>query len=214
MDAEIRQTDGFRFLYVLPFSPSRLLIEDTYYSDGPDLDRDRIGRELDGWVASRGWRAARIVREEAGTLPIPWRRGAGPRWCAPFVIGYAGGWFHPTTGYSLPQAARLAVALAGAPLADWPAVAAGLAAAHGKQASFCRLLNRLLFRAFEPEDRWRVLARFYRELPDDAVARFYALAMTSRDRARILCGWPPQGFSLRRLLAGAQGAKDAGTGER
>ncbi|HVJ81425.1 MAG TPA: lycopene cyclase family protein, partial [Planctomycetia bacterium] len=125
----------------------------------------------------------------------------------------AGGWFHPVTGYSLPQAARLAVALAAAPPSEWPAVAERVAAAHGKQAGFCRFLNRLLFRAYAPEDRWQVLARFYRELPDDSVARFYALAMTARDKGRILCGRPPQGFSLRRLLAGANGATNARVGE-
>ena len=38
MDATVPQRDGFRFVYTLPFAPDRVLIEDTYYSDGLDLD--------------------------------------------------------------------------------------------------------------------------------------------------------------------------------
>ena len=37
MDARVPQEGGFRFMYVLPFTSKRLLIEDTRYSDGPEL---------------------------------------------------------------------------------------------------------------------------------------------------------------------------------
>ena len=39
MDATVAQRGGYRFVYVLPLAPRRLLVEDTYYSDAPDLDR-------------------------------------------------------------------------------------------------------------------------------------------------------------------------------
>src|SRR5690606_18339517 len=32
MDATVDQTDGYRFVYCLPFSDTRMLVEDTYYS--------------------------------------------------------------------------------------------------------------------------------------------------------------------------------------
>src|SRR6185295_5109919 len=38
MDATVPQLDGFRFMYVLPLGPDRLLVEDTYFSTSPDLD--------------------------------------------------------------------------------------------------------------------------------------------------------------------------------
>jgi lycopene beta-cyclase len=64
---------------------------------------------------------------------------------------------------------------------------------------YCFWLNRLLFGAFAPEQRFEVLQRFY-GLPADTIRRFYALELTRLDRTRILCGRPPRGFSALRLL--------------
>ena len=47
MDATIDQHDGYRFVYTLPFSPTTALIEDTYYADGPVLDRDAVAAFLE-----------------------------------------------------------------------------------------------------------------------------------------------------------------------
>ena len=55
---------------------------------------------------------------------------------------------------------------------------------------FSRLLNRMLFRAAEPAERWRVLQRFY-GLPQPLVERFYAGRSTRRDALRVLSGKPP-----------------------
>ena len=63
MDATVAQHDGYRFVYVLPFSPTRLFVEDTYYSDTPELYRpvlggansDPIGTRLTDYVAAGGW---------------------------------------------------------------------------------------------------------------------------------------------------------------
>ena len=48
---------------------------------------------------------------------------------------------------------------------------------------------------FAPADMWHVFERFYR-MPDPLVHRFYALALTPIDRARILSGRPPRGINL------------------
>jgi len=58
-----------------------------------------------------------------------------------------------------------------------------------------------MFRAYPPQSRWHVLERFYREMPDDTVRRFYAFDMTVADRARLLLGRPPRGFSFRLACA-------------
>ena len=55
MDATVEQIDGYRFVYCLPFDAETVFIEDTYYSDTPDLDvpaiRARIAAEsaIDPW---------------------------------------------------------------------------------------------------------------------------------------------------------------------
>lgn len=202
MDARVEQLGGFRFVYTLPLAPDRLLVEDTVYADDPALDEDAFAARALAYAERLGASIARVVRREHGVLAIPWRpEEPAPLAGAPGAYllrgGYGGGWFHPTTGYSLPCAARLAAHVAGrAP----DALADGfdaLRARHRRQAGFARLLSRLLFRNFAPEDRRNVLERFHR-LPAATIRRFYALESTTGDRARILCGRPPRGMTLRR----------------
>jgi lycopene beta-cyclase len=194
MDATIEQRDGFRFMYVLPLAADRVLVEDTYFSDGIELDQAAARSAIAEYVAARGWTISAVEREETGILPLS-LRGATVRAGAPLVAGYGGGWFHPVTGYSFPIAARLADAIArGEDLAK-------LATGHAKQVEFAQRLNRMLFRWFAPDQRYRVLERFYR-LPEATVQRFYALELTALDRARILFGRPPRGLSLTAMLRG------------
>lgn len=207
MDATIAQVDGFRFLYVLPFGPDRLLVEDTVFSTDPTLDapvwRERVLAEAD----VRGWQSARVLREERGVLPMPWS-GPGPQLQTqgPLRGGFGGGWFHPATGYSMPHAMRLATIVARH--ADAPARMfetddyQRLVRRERKQARFARFLNRLLFTGVAADSRWSVFQRFYR-LPESVIARFYACTLTPLDRARMLVGRPPRGFSLRSALAGS-----------
>lgn len=201
MDATVEQLDGFRFLYLLPLAPDRVLLEDTYYSDNSRLDRPALTRRILEYAQQHGMPVQRTVREESGVLPLP-TRSALPDGSDGLVHGgYAGGLFHPTTGYSLPVSLRFALYIA----STSPAEAGGERHAewlkqHARQARYAVRLNRLLFDAFAPEQRHHVLERFYR-LPEATIRRFYALQTTRLDRARILCGRPPSGFSLSLLIS-------------
>ena len=195
MDATVPQRDGYRFFYVLPFGPEHLLVEETYFSRGPTLD-PAVARASVLDYAARFGTVASVVREESGVLPMPWSSATVAPTGSPLVAGYRGGWFHPGTGYSAPIALRLASHLATrAPRDAFDAPLARLYRAHRSQARYAQLLNRLLFHCFAPENMWNVFARFY-ALPDESIHRFYALTLTPLDRARILVGWPPRGFSL------------------
>jgi lycopene beta-cyclase len=46
-----------------------------------------------------------------------------------------------------------------------------------------------------------VFERFY-GLPEPLIHRFYALSLSRLDRARILIGRPPRGFSLGHAMTG------------
>lgn len=199
MDATVPQRDGFRFMYVLPLASDRLLVEDTYFSDGSFLDIASLRAEIASYAAARGWHIAGVEREETGVLPMPWQLAA-PEPRAPLVAGYAGGWFHPVTGYSFPIAARLAAFVAARPASElFGDALTSFATAHGRQLAFALRLARMLFRWFSPAQRHHVLARFYR-LPEPAIRRFYALELTALDRARIFAGPPPRGISWRAVL--------------
>lgn len=206
MDATVAQLDatvpahaGFRFLYVLPLDEHRVLVEDTYFSDGTRIDATELRARIAAYVAQRGWRVAEVVREEVGLLPLP-LHAEPPAPTAPIVGGYAGGWFHPVTGYSFPIAARLAALVARVPAEQLVGdELRAMADVQAKQMAFALRLNRMLFGWFPPAQRFRVLERFYR-LPEALVRRFYALELTAMDRARILVGRPPRGMSVRAAL--------------
>lgn len=207
MDARVAQRDGLRFVYVLPFGPTRLLVEDTVFSDRPQLDRDGMTRAIERYCAERGWTVAKLIRQEAGVLPMPWRVTQLP---AGDVLagGTRGGWFHPLTGYSLPEAARLADALAQLPLAHWePAVWRSWHAQLARRTTLARTMCFALFQLAEPADRVAMLARFYRR-DDVVVARFYGLQSTLLDAWRIFAGRPPRAMRWWPRGAGAQAADD------
>lgn len=203
MDATVAQLDGFRFVYVLPLAADRLLVEDTYFSDTPYLDVGALRARITDYVAAHDWAVARVAREETGVLPLPWSYRppvVPPR--GPLQAGYAGGWFHPVTGYSFPIAARLAAFVATqSPDEVFGSALADHTDAHAHQLAFALRLNHMLFHWFAPSKRYHVLERFYR-LPEPVIRRFYALALTSMDRVRIMVGRPPRGLSLRAMFGG------------
>jgi lycopene beta-cyclase len=199
MDATVAQRGAFTFMYALPLSEDVLLLEDTAFADGSYLDVDAGRRAIAHYAAARGWTIERVLREETGVLPLPLQMDP-PAPVPPLVAGYAGGWFHPVTGYSFPIAARLAELVASRPPgALFGRELSDLARAHRAQLSFATRLNRMLFGWFRPDDRHHVLERFY-GLPEDVIRRFYALQTTALDRARIIAGRPPRGLSLSTAL--------------
>jgi len=197
MDATVPQADGFHFVYALPLTARRVLVEDTYFSDSPILDQTAARAVIERHLAARvsGWR---VVREESGVLPMPWQSAPAPP-SAALVGGYAGGWFHPATGYSFPVALRLALAVA----AVSPECARGavdaLAGRLGPRWRFARFLNFLLFRLVSPDARWQVFARLYRTLPPAVLERFYSLEFSAADAMRMVVGRPPRIDLLRPL---------------
>jgi lycopene beta-cyclase len=138
-----------------------------------------------------------VTREETGVLRVVlsgdidaiWNDPAGrvPR------AGMRAGLFHPTTGYSLPEAARLADEMCRVEALDSDRLfdlGHRRAREKWRRDGFFRMLNRMMFRAAEPERRYRILERFYR-LPEPLIRRFYAGCPSRADRVRILLGKPP-----------------------
>jgi lycopene beta-cyclase len=222
MDARVSQLDGYRFLYSLPFSADRVLVYDTYYSDGPDVAVDVLHERIRIYAAAQGWQIGGIVREEKGVLPLILaadHRGLMAEAAeGPARIGLAAGLFHPVTGYSLPDAVRMAdrigtlAAARERPLttASVRSTVAAYAGTIHRERSFLRLLNRMLFKAGQPQERFTVLGRFYR-LDRDLIERFYAAALRPSDKLRIVLGKPPVPIlSALRCVSERRALDDAG----
>lgn len=210
MDTRCPQRDGFRFLYVLPFTPDRVLIEDTFFSNSPELAveqvregalRDALGLDLE---------VAEILRTEVGILPMPSRNAFKPAAKSPILAGYAGGWFNAGTGYSLAAASRLAEHLATTSIedvfgADWKRLTRKLR----MQSHFLAFLNLLMFGFFHDNKRSALMERFYL-LPDAVVHRFFAMEMSARDMWRIMyvgAPWTPKGWGRRARFQGDASAR-------
>jgi len=205
MDACQNQSNGFRFIYSLPFSTRRVLVEDTQFCEDPISEDPRVYRaeclrNIERFVRGKTDSSWSIVREESGCLPMPLSQASMPRANLPLQGGYAGGWFHAATGYSFPLAVRFAQAVASVEPEQAQAVVAALSAENQPQARFARLLNRLLFRLVKPSKRWNIFQRFYRVLSDDTISRFYAHSFTKYDAFRIVVGRPPAGLTPMRFL--------------
>ncbi len=197
MDASVEQIDGYRFVYSLPFSETEVFVEDTYYSDGSDLDVAAVSARVSAYAQAKGWHPAEVVRQESGVLPVTTGGDFAAYWASTgddvAKAGMRSGLFHPTTGYSLPDAVRLAGRIARAP--DLSGVALeklthDYARAQWRHRGFYRMLDKMLFYAADPDQRYRVLERFYRLAPD-LIRRFYAGESTWGDKLRILSGKPP-----------------------
>jgi lycopene beta-cyclase len=197
MDATVAQHDGYRFVYVLPFSPDTLFVEDTYYADDPQVDRDLLAGRIAAYVRERGL-AHEVLGEEQGVLPVVaggdgaaflragWQPGVAR-------IGARAGLFHPLTSYSLPCAVTMALAIARAPAFTAAAIerlCGDAARAHWQRGGYFRLLARMMFAAGLPARRYRIFERFYAQ-GAGLIARFYAGQMTGWDQARLLIGRPP-----------------------
>ena len=194
MDATVEQLDGYRFVYLLPFDAETVFVEDTYYSDSPELDVADIRTRIATYAARRQWNVTATTREETGVLPVVIAGDFGRLWPESdrtARIGVRAGAFHATTGYSLPDAVRTASALPDLiDRADLPTRLRNRAATSWRRQRFYRMLGAMLFRAAESDERFRIFERFYRLSPR-LIARFYAGRSSTADKLRILSGKPP-----------------------
>ncbi|MXP54896.1 lycopene beta-cyclase CrtY [Pantoea sp. Seng] len=207
MDATVDQQQGYRFVYTLPLSTDRLLIEDTHYINQPTLTEHTARLNIADYAKAHHWSLSLLLREEQGSLPITLSGDIDAFWLQQRgqpCSGLRAGLFHATTGYSLPTALALAERIAQLLPCDATTLSRAIeqfAREQWRTQRFFRLLNRMLFLAGHPDQRWRVMQRFYR-LNAGLISRFYAGQLQLGDKARILCGKPPVpiGEAVRALM--------------
>lgn len=188
MDACVEQLSGFRFIYYLPWSPTKLLVEDTRYTEHRDIPVDEWKRGVEELIQSKGWKIKTIERVEVGSLPIPFY-DPRPKTDLKNVINLSG-IFHDVTGYSIADAFRVCDALSSHGSFRFREVLENYLNQQKNRRRFYRLLNRLMFKASGPRERYRMLEHFY-GLPQESIERFYAGTSKRWDRVRIFLGKPP-----------------------
>ena len=204
MDATVEQLGGYRFVYCLPYSDTELLVEDTYYTDGPELRSQEVDARIKEYIReSLSVDTYEVIRREKGVLPITlavdeaYGTDVSMEKTEAVRLGMTGGYYHAVTGYSLPEAVKSANVVCDMIVKNKPDFGAAVLHEmayhridHYHEESFLRLLNRMLFRAAKPQKRYAVLERFY-GLNEGLIARFYRNRLTKKDKLRILVGKPP-----------------------
>jgi lycopene beta-cyclase len=197
MDATVKQVDGFRFLYTLPWDDYNLLIEDTHYSDDAELDIPHYREEILAYAKAQGWAIDSVGEMEQGALALPSfsKQNFFAEKLSPGTsqLGVRAGLFHATTGYSIYDAVLGAEQLLNNIDLDSKALELNLSRYSDERwgaQEFYRRLNNMLFFAALPEKRYRVLERFYQH-DSDLISRFYAGKTNGHDKFRIMSGKPP-----------------------
>lgn len=204
MDATVDQSDGYRFVYCLPFGKTKVFVEDTYYTDTKDLDPARLRTTIAEYAADQGWDVGEVLSEERGQLPVIyggdfrsfWNDNEGPDARA----GTRAALIQPITSYSLPMAVRSAIMIASTSditQDNLDRTLKDMAASHWKSGKFYRLLCAFMFKGADPEKRYLTLQHTYTK-DEDLLARFYAGKTTKRDQASLLSGKPP--IPIRRAI--------------
>lgn len=179
MDAQVEQIDGYRFFYLLPYTNTRLLIEDTYYSNFKDLDKKTIDLRIAHYAQSKGWIIKEIIHQEQGVLPLPLLPPSIPKGLGS-LVGARGLQFHPVTGYTLPfllrQISLLTINSKDLKLSLHPAI--------------WYQLNNFLFTSRKPEQRIEFFKFFYR-LPETIVTNFFSGQMSKAQWLSFFTHWPP-----------------------
>tara|TARA_R110001606_G_scaffold101487_3_gene222880 strand:- start:5771 stop:6946 length:1176 start_codon:yes stop_codon:yes gene_type:complete len=197
MDATVEQIDGYRFIYCLPFSDTKIFVEDTYYADGPELDSATSHARIAEYAAAQGWIVEAVLSEEKGQLPVIYGGDFEAFWQANAGVdaraGARAALIQPITSYSLPMAVKTAMLIADMPVINQSILDRmlhDLARKHWKNGKFYRLLCAFLFLGADPEKRYKTLEHTYAK-DEQLLARFYAGKSTKLDQASLLTGKPP-----------------------
>lgn len=207
MDFRTSQAHGVHFIYLLPFSPTEALVESTYFSSetlGEAIYEADITTYLQEQLQLQSYK---IIRREAGVIPMA--DIAAPRPAQPnhIFIGGAGGAIRPSSGYAFAfiqsQVNKLAASL---PFGH-------INPPHNK---IDRWMDRVFLRVLtrQPHLAPTLFAVMARRLSGDEFARFMSGAGGMAIRIKMILAMPKFPFILAAfhglLSAGAKPVSKAG----
>ena len=208
MDFRLPQNDGVRFAYVLPFSPTRALVESTHFGGAP-LAQAAHERALSAYLGETlGVADYQICARERGDLPMASAQLPEQLSARRFAIGVAGGAARASSGYAFArieaQTARWAAALV---RGDWLDGGGDLAGrerrARRKSAGLDGAFLEVMAR--DPALARSCFMRLFSRVPPASLARFLGERSTPADDARVIAALPKLPFcAAMRARSGAR----------
>lgn len=181
MDFDLPQDKGLCFMYLLPLSTRRALLEPTWMTkDGPFDDkvyRDAIKMYLKSKYDMMEYT---VVHEETGCLPMDVRTAMTAEHCC-IPLGIRGGLLKPSSGYGFAAMLRDAEAKA-------EAFALGKAPKIKPRSSFAHYMDKvfLSFMRRKPAEAPGVMLNLFERTQAEALARFLSDVPTTGDIFRVL----------------------------
>ena len=201
MDFDVTPNGELRFMYVLPFSQTSALVEDTTIGRSgvaPETSRAEIRRYL---TTRYGLDAFTVMREEEGALPMFLPRTPHTEPLRVIPVGTAAGAVRPSSGYAFTRTQRQVSQLARAFAAGTPSPAP-----VGRRRD--RELDRVFLEALgeNPEAFAGYFMNLGRRMPGDRLARFMMDAATPRDIAALVSALPKGPFTRAAVRSARLGA--------
>lgn len=197
MDFRVDQATGIHFMYVLPFSETEALVEDTYFCARVPPD-ERHESALSSYLEQMGVRDYRVTRRERGVLPMS-ARAVPPRPSRRvYRIGLAGGLAKPSTGFAFLAIQRFSRALAARLRRE------DLPAPPPVRPPRTRALDRvfLSYLARRPDEAPDLFARLFERVPAEALVRFLSECGTIADDLRVMAALPTAPFAREAIRSG------------
>lgn len=100
MDFSVDQKNEIRFMYILPFSKNKALVEYTLFSKSIISDNE-YENEIQNYLKEKNITDYTILDKEKGLIPMTCYPFFEKNTDSYFKIGTAGGWTKPSTGYTV-----------------------------------------------------------------------------------------------------------------
>jgi lycopene beta-cyclase len=200
MDFRVSQQHGLHFVYVLPFSQTEALVENTYIQPvaAEKITADQHRQEMSAYLAEvYSLHSFEVQREEAGAIPMtpqPFPKRDG----RVFLIGTAGGCSKPSSGYTFTRIQEQCRQLA-------DAVQSGtLDAFREKPSSWrYRFFDTVFLQALQdrPEAFPGYFHRLFSRVPPDGLTAFLSETSTWASDFQVLRSLPLRPFLAAALRA-------------
>ncbi|MFN0013873.1 MAG: lycopene cyclase family protein [Saprospiraceae bacterium] len=191
MDFRIEQHGETRFVYVLPFSENRALVEFTVFSPAllaPETYNHELHRYMNDYLGISDFR---IEEQEFGVIPMTDYPFPATQKGKTIHIGTAGGFVKPSSGYAFKRTQRKARAFAGA----WERT--GKPDAGMLQSPWIfRQFDGIFLRVLQEQNELgtRIFSDLFRKLPPALVLRFLDEDSSACENLRLVSAPPARPF--------------------